>query len=448
MQTRHVILLAALLLLTACSTKGADGPVRDLVELQQDAGAYHGLDPHAPILSPMIQAQAYAHFLSEHFAPWNRTEPKHTAEEVFWGFKAFGEKELFGENTLLRDPTWVETMRFQSQIDSYPTRRQRVISVTNTSMRVFPTNHPAFYSFARAGEGYPFDYMQNSLVLAGTPLFATHESADKAWILVESRFAYGWVPARDIAWADDEFVDAFTTGTYGAITKDDVTVTDRYQTFRFKAHIGTILPAAKMDGMVIDQTYLIPVRSSEGNAMIREARLPLQAAHLAPLATTPANFTRLANAMLGRQYGWGGLYEDRDCSATTMDLMAAFGIFLPRNSVQQYKYGNIFGLDGLSRPEKKKAITSMATPFLTLVRKRGHIMLYVGQQEGAPIVLHSVWGLKTIKGDGYGRKIIGSTVITSLEPGIELNDLARPKGILLETVYGISTLPGSMETGE
>jgi len=98
-------------------------------------------------------------------------------------------------------------------------------------------------------------------------------------------------------------------------------------------------------------------------------------------------------------------------------------------------------LTELGRDAKKQRIVEEGTPFLTLVREPGHIMLYIGQKDGQPIVLHSAWGLKTKTRAGYGRKIIGSTVITTLEPGIERKDLARPGGDYLESVQAISTLP-------
>lgn len=441
MRTRFAC-FAACLLLAACSAKTGDVPVRDMATYEQNAGAYHGLPPDTPLLSPDAQTRAFADFLRKHFGPWERSEPEYTADDAFWGFKVFGSKSLYGENTLLRDAGWIERMTDRSDMDAYPSLGRRAIAVTNTSMRVFPTSRPAFYDFARAGEGYPFDYMQNSLVLAGTPLYATHESADGAWILVESRFAFGWVVATDIAWVDDDFATAYRTGTYGTATRDDITVKDSRGIYRFTAHIGTVLPLRDAE---TPETGLIPVRNAQGNAEICTTRLSGVGFRPMPIPATPANFTKLANEMLGRQYGWGGLYENRDCSAALMDLMAGFGIYLPRNSLQQYRHGVIVTLEDMSRTEKKRAIMAMATPFLTLIRRPGHIMLYVGQRDGQPVVFHTTWGVKTKQGGEYGRRIIGSTVITSLEPGIELDTLARPEGILLETVHGMTTLPGPTE---
>jgi hypothetical protein len=145
--------------------------------------------------------------------------------------------------------------------------------------------------------------------------------------------------------------------------------------------------------------------------------------------------------MLGRHYGWGGLYEDRDCSALTMDLMAAFGILLPRNSSQQLRLGAPVSLEGLDSRERKELITRTATPFLTLIGKPGHITIYIGSHDGEPVIMQAVWGLKTLVDDVPGRKVIGRAVITTLEPGIERDDLHRPDGILLKAVTAINTLP-------
>lgn len=439
---RVLVVIWCLLLFAGCATTSPNLPIRDIVELPQDAGAYHELNQDERLLSSEAQQAAYTHFLAEHFGPWERREPKHTAEEVFWGLTSFSGKTMFGQNTLPRDSGWMERMRILSRVEHYPSMHRRAITVTNASMRVLPTNTPLFHAFTRPGEGFPFDYMQNSLVLAGTPLLATHISADQAWVLVESRFTYGWIHSTDIAWVEDKFASIFQTGAYAAITRDDVPISDANATFLFMGHVGTILPI--MDGSQENNGFalMVPTRAQNGLAIPSVAFVPSQFTAQTPIPATPANFTKLANAMMGRQYGWGGLYEDRDCSASIMDLMAGFGIYLPRNSSQQIKVGAYASLDGMSRQEKKHFLSTHATPFLTTIRKPGHIMLYVGKHHGQPVVFHSTWGLKTRNNGKIGRKIIGSTVITTLEPGMELRDLARPEGVLLETVSGMATLPG------
>lgn len=440
---KRLSFLCLILLLSACAPRLADRPVADLTTLPQDAGVYHGLAPDTPLLSPEAQHKTYAYFLAAHFGPWERQQPRHTTEEAFWGLDRYSTKQIFGENTLLRDPAWLENLRKISRVEAYPSISRRAIAVTNINMRVLPTAEPAFYDFSQAGEGFPFDYMQNSLVLAGTPLYACHLSEDKQWVLVESRFVFGWVPMRDIAWVDDDFAKKFRTGTYAAITRDRVPVSDETGMFLFRGEVGMMLPVVPGSETTDGLTLAVPVRDDRGNAVLRHAVLANTAAEPMPIPATPANFARLANAMLGRPYGWAGLYGNRDCSAVTLDLMAAFGIPLPRHSSRQIEAGVVFPLENLTRREKKKLILENATPFLTLVGKPGHVMLYIGQRDGQPVVMHASWGLKTRKNGGYGRKIIGQAVITTLEPGLERSDLARPQGILLEKVYAISVLPGT-----
>jgi cell wall-associated NlpC family hydrolase len=338
-------------------------------------------------------------------------------------------------------------MAAASRVGEYPSLSRRAIAVANTAMRVLPTGKPAFDDPRQAGEGFPFDYMQNSLVLAGTPLYATHESADRAWVLVESRFAYGWVRRADIAWVDDDFARTFRTGAFAAVVRDGVSLADTDGVFRFKGFIGTLLPVVKNAGNAGDKaadgglTVMVPARDVQGRAVVRHARIAPGDALPAPLAPTPDNFAMLANRMLGEPYGWGGLYTDRDCSATTMDLMAAFGIFLPRNSSQQAKLGWVEPLDGDGDAAKKARLLEGGVPFLTLVRKPGHIMLYIGSTDGEPVVLQTIWGLKTRRGGVEGRALIGRTVISTLEPGENLRDLARPDGVLLHSVRSFNTLP-------
>ncbi|WP_419786287.1 SH3 domain-containing protein [Pseudodesulfovibrio sp.] len=436
-------LSACLLFLAACAVH-VDGPVSGVDDMLQDAGAYHGLEPNAPLLSPEAQQQAYDRFLAAHFAPWERNRPVTSAESVFWGLDQFGRKRIFGENTLLRSPAWMERMRKAARVDAYPSMSRRAVAVTDTSMRVLPSEEPAFYDFSLAGEGFPFDYMQNSLVLAGTPLYADHLSEDGQWVLVESRFTFGWIPLRDLGWVDDGFAAAYRTGVYAAITHDKTPVCDETGRFLFRGEVGMVLPVLEetKDGLIV----AAPARNDKGEAVIHRALLPADAAEIMPLVPTPANFARLANTMLGRPYGWGGLYGSRDCSALTMDLMAPFGILLPRNSARQASAGVSIPLKGLPRAEKKRIILDFATPFLTLVRKPGHIMLYIGQKDGQPVVMHALWGLKTGHKGAYGRKVVGRAIISTLEPGLDRPDLAWPEGILLENVTAITMLPGPAPT--
>jgi hypothetical protein len=142
--------------------------------------------------------------------------------------------------------------------------------------------------------------------------------------------------------------------------------------------------------------------------------------------------------MMGQTYGWGELYENRDCAMTLRDLMVPFGRYLPRNGNDQAKAGTYIPITDVSPDMKEAHIINVAVPFSTLVWFSGHIMLYIGQHDGHPLIYHNIWGLRTLSTDNVeGRWLIGKTVITTLSPGCESPLIKTP---LLNRVSGITLL--------
>jgi hypothetical protein len=144
--------------------------------------------------------------------------------------------------------------------------------------------------------------------------------------------------------------------------------------------------------------------------------------------------------MMGQTSGWGGIADKRDCSAMVRDLFAPFGIYLPRNSSAQAKAGPAMSLTGLTPSQKEEAILSRGLPFATLVWMPGHIMLYVGEFSGRPVVYHNIWGLRTLEDDGgEGRLVLGRAVITSLRAGEEVPRV-KPERLLITRVQALTYL--------
>ena len=170
--------------------------------------------------------------------------------------------------------------------------------------------------------------------------------------------------------------------------------------------------------------------------------LPSEAAPLKPLRFNSANAARIANEMIGEPYGWGGLYGRRDCSSMTRDFFAVFGIWLPRHSEDQVREaGSFIDLSGLSPDQKEKTIIEKGIPYLSLLWRKGHVMLYIGQKDGQALIFHNIWGIRTKDLQGReGRKIIGQAVITTLKPGQELRDIDSTNGSLLNNITGMNIL--------
>jgi hypothetical protein len=126
----------------------------------------------------------------------------------------------------------------------------------------------------------------------------------------------------------------------------------------------------------------------------------------------------------------------------TRDFFAPFGIWLPRHSEDQVKeVGTYIDLQGFDSEQKEKIILEKGVPYLSLLWRKGHIMLYIGEQSGRALIFHNIWGLKTRALSGReGRKIIGQAVITTLCPGAELSCLDPQDGSLLKNISAMNIL--------
>jgi len=423
---------------------------RDVVTLPQDVAAYFtpaALD--APFLPPKVQERFAARLRELHFAPWHRVKPAHAKEDALWGLGYLKRDRHYGENLRLLGSGFRDEMEALTQADTYPNTLRPAITTANTSLRVLPTARPGFLKPSLPGEGYPFDYWQNSGILAGTPVLATQTSSDGAWVLVEGRVAAGWVPVADIAFVDEAFMAQWEALPLAAVTRENAPVTARFAVdgaqpaYLFAGRIGTLLPLADMDQTGV--TVLAPARDASGQAVSLAVPLRADEAEPMPLAPTPRNFARLANQLMSQPYGWGGYLGNRDCSALLLDLYAPFGIFLPRNSRMQSRQGEWIPWQGLDAEEKEAELLDRGVPLLTLLHKPGHIMLYLGKREGRAIILHDLWGLRTLDAKGTsGRFVVGRVAITTLNPGAEIPDVAR-SGLLLPTLDGMTLVAPASE---
>ena len=437
-----LLLISLLLVLGGCAVRPPSG-VADLERYPQDAAAYLPADAATvPLVPPDVQARLDVRWNERFFAPWGQKRASLPAADAFWGVASYGSRQGYAENLQpLGKERWQQLIA-SLQRESYPSLARPAITVRNTACRVFPTFRPFFLDPARAGEGFPFDYFQNSALWTGTPVLVTHESADGAWFFVETGFVAGWLPVQDVAWADETFRAAYRTGRYAALLRDNVTLRGDTGDFLTLTHIGAVFPVAGEEAGGLQ--LLVPVRDAGGNAVIRSAMATPEQAAVKPLPLQRQHIAGLANRMLGQLYGWGGLFENRDCSATLRDLFTPFGIWLPRNSGEQAKGGGTFhDLEGLAVEEKRSRLLGEGIPYYTLVSFKGHIGLYLGADpaSGEPLLLHNLWGVRTMDRHGReGRAVVGRLAITSLRPGEERHDVEA--GRFYRGILGMTILPG------
>lgn len=415
--------------------------IADLDELSQVPSSYLRGALNVRWLDGKKQHELAAAAMAKFFAPW-RGGAVDDPLVSGWGFDVL-DAPRWGENLRPLTEEKKIALRGQAAMYRFPSMDRAAVAVVNTSARALPTGRPALADPAAAGEGFPFDYMQCGAVWAGTPLRVKHADRSGAWYLCESGLFSGWIRAADVALAGRSFMEKYDTGRYGVIVADDTPLRDAKGRTLAVVHAGAIFPAAaERDGMLV---LNVPVRTASGTARIAHACAAAGAAQRWPLPMDAAGVGALADRFMGVNYGWGGLFEDRDCSATMHDLFLPFGIGLPHHSSLQAKCGVFVDLTGKSNEEKLKIIRARGVPFRTLVGMKGHVALFVGlSPQGEPAILHNLWGVRLASEDDpdlSGRIVVGRVVVTTLRPGVERRGMVAPGG-LLDRVTTLTFLPG------
>ncbi|HON59138.1 MAG TPA: SH3 domain-containing protein [Smithella sp.] len=444
MARKTVISFIIALVIFGCTT--LPETIKDEVEIRQDHKALveekKAERPLMDLLLPAAtQSKMDADYNAFYFSVWHNPEPVHARpERVEQIFKRFSLNPGYGENKRKHSLSWIRALQKNAALDNYPKAMERAITIRQTNLRMLPTNRPHFYKPGGDIEGWPFDNLQISSVPTNTPVLICHLSEDKSWALVETSFAFGWVPVEDIARADENFRRTWECGRYGVVIKDKTTILDEGGKFSIRTSVGQIFPlVGETEGMM---EILIAAADENGNAVIKRTRVSPRVVAAKPLPFTYSNAVNIANEFIDEPYGWGGLYGNRDCSAMTRDFFAPFGIWLPRHSADQAKtVGSFIDLQNLDPQEKEKIIVEKGVPYLSLLWRKGHVMLYIGAPNGRPLIFHNVWGLKIRDCRGReGRKIIGKAVITSLYPGAELPQLDRNDGLLINKIAALTIL--------
>ncbi|CNI40941.1 SH3 domain-containing protein [Yersinia vastinensis] len=326
----------------------------------------------------------------------------------------------YGENFRVNSSVWKETVRNNADIniDGIYHPSGRGITLRETLVRMLPTDDPAYDDPREAGQGYPFDNLQDSSVRPGTPIYVFAASQDKNWKYIASPTVTGWVKSDDVAVVGPKFIAEWISlaeKNLGAVIKEPVSV-HKGEQFYFTARPGTILPfsSEKSGGYQV----AIPVRKGDSHVEINWVTLKKDQFTAMPWKMTPANIATLMKSMSGRSYGWGNYHFYNDCSAEIRSLMMPFGLFLPRNSAQQIQEIRVVDLSKELLNKRIKYLKDHGKPFTTLIYIKGHIMLYIGNAtvngEEVPMTYQNIWGLRPK--DSSSRSIIGGSVFFPLLP--------------------------------
>lgn len=264
--------LIAVLVLTSCCWKAPDllKEVKDVTDLSQDHLAYlKDASKEKIILPKEIQDGMNNTYNKNFFSVWHTSKPAHSSQEkLSLIFSNFSASPGYGENKRRHSPSWVKRLQQNASLENYPNAMQYAITTRHTNLRAMPTNSPHFYKPSGDSSGWPFDNLQISSVPANTPVLVCHFSTDKSWALVETSFAFGWIPVEDFARVDGNFIKTWESGRYAVVIKDRIPVFDTDGYFILRTSIGQVFPLIKesTDNMEI----FIAGANEQNNAIIKK----------------------------------------------------------------------------------------------------------------------------------------------------------------------------------
>lgn len=402
--------------------------IEDIRKIPQDAAPF---TLQIAAMSPETRECTLQKFRQHHFSPWQAPEPLHNINDSIHGMRDTSKLTWYGENRLRISPERIKAIIGSASPDKLPSMNRAGIAVAPTSLRGLPTIKPLY----EASDDFPFDQLQYSEVKQNEPLRILHESDSGDWTFVETAYGFGWVKSEDLRLADRAMQQRFTTSGLIVVTVDFPVIRDEKGRAVPQARIGVLYPLIKEE----PDFWLVGMAAAgEGEeAVLKRVRIRKKDASRFPLPFNAGTVQHIGNELLKTPYGWGELFRDRDCSATTRDFFMPFGIWLPRNSLEQIHSGPFIPLGNLSRQEKEKRIIKDGVPFQTIIHRKGHIMLYAGVYNGRPIVLHTAWAIRFRGLSGQEEKFyLGRTVLTTLEAGSEL---PLTRGTLLDHIDGMLT---------
>ena len=396
--------------------------VSDLISIDQNISSYVG------ILSQERYISSLQKYEKKYFLAWSIDKVSLSLDDAKWAYKIFNEKNSYGSNLQPLQKSFFQDIYSRSNFEKFATLNKRAITLKTLDIRAFPTNEPLFMDPDQAGEGFPFDYLQNSSIAANKPILVSHYSKDKEWVFIQSSFAYGWVKANAIVFVPKKYTELYKKAQKEFITKEGRAIYDEKGNFLFRSRIGMIFPEITEEKRAYKVLTVSKYKINQ--PYYCRSSLSKDMAHHGILEFNKKNIVTIFGEVSNVTYGWGGMYGQRDCSSTLRDFFAPFGIWLPRNSYKQSQVGRVISLKGLSEREKLDLIKEKALPFETLLYKKGHILLYVGIKDNQVVVFHNVWGIKTKKDSKEGRFIIGKPIFSSLKIGSNLKYYDKSASIL------------------
>jgi hypothetical protein len=338
--------------------------------------------------------------------------------------------DLYDTNGVLLGPEGYDKYTAQLALEEIPDSVQVMFAlvVSRSDMRTYPTQD----RFYKSQQDQNLDRFQENGLFPGDALAVLHFSADHKWAFVQSFNYAAWVRTEHIAIGERQAIQQYKNAKHFLVVtgakvftsfNPEVAAVSELQ-LDMGIQIPLVAPADRSNNLYGQNPYssytvLLPVRNDEGFLEIKQALIARnQDVNKGFIPFTRENITRQAFKFLGERYGWGHSFNARDCTGFVSEVYKSFGIFMPRNSGQQGK--SIMGentrfTEESSSQMKLQELKSLDTGDLIYIP--GHVMMFIGNAEGQPYVIHDVSGLSYFDADGdFYKGVLNGVSVTPLIP--------------------------------
>ncbi|MBI3317236.1 MAG: SH3 domain-containing protein [Candidatus Omnitrophica bacterium] len=264
-------------------------------------------------------------------------------------------------------------------------------AVRPTSVRALPTSVKMLEEIG----DIEFDQLQYTLIKLWTPVGIYHTTRDGAWSYIQAPYIRGWVRSKDLAAfsSREDLRHYVKSNRFLVVLGESIPIYEDPEFLKLdqSPSMGTTIPLKKKSQGGYE--VWMPVRGKEGRINLRTAFVDPQSDVSTQFpAFTQANIIRQAFKLLGARYGWGGMYQGRDCSGFTHDVFLSMGLDMPRDSKQQAFVGTQLGhFQPFQNEAEKAAALRSGGAGITLLRMPLHMMLYLGEENGNFYIIHSTW---------------------------------------------------------
>lgn len=287
------------------------------------------------------------------------------------------------------------------------------VVIQRSDLRSFPTLTRAFSSLGDTN----FDNWQETAVDPGEACLILHYNAKGNFAFVQLQSYRGWLPVNKIAVAKDRetWLKFVKPQSFAVVTDKLFSVNSSGRNWLYQ--MGTKIPLA-------GNNLELPIRNQQGYLEVIKTPVNFNSAlHKGFLPFTRNNLIKMAFRHLGAPYGWGGLKNSVDCSAFVQDVYKTVGVELPRNGDEQENAFSGVNMKGLSWASRDKVVKSMEPGALFFTPY--HVMMYLGEKNGTPYMIHSLGSYGARRSDGgiYKNRVMQVVVSEVYLPGGSGNSL-------------------------